>query len=553
MRVRPPRGLRVRLVVAFLAVSALSALITATLTFREARSAIIDRTQDSAVHDLRAQLDSLTPDLPFPPGVQDLRTFALQLDRAGGSRAWRTAAAYREGPLTAAPGSERPPEVPDALRAAVGERGATVTQRTEHDGAPWLVIGMPVAYADAPEATDGKGDGAGRTSGLVVYAEFSLDDDKADIAALVTAAQAGALPALVLALVPALIAARRVLRPVRGLRNGAERIASGELGTRLPVTGRDELSDLTRTFNTMATTLEKDDAELRRMEATARRFAADVAHELRTPLAAMAAVTEVLDEDAHSGTLPQDTADAVLLISDETRKLARMVEDLMEVSRFDAGAAALHLDDVGLRTLVEKTVQLRGWAVPVGQVVVEVPDDIRVRVDPRRVDVVLANLIGNGLRHGAAPVVVRARRGRGGASGADAVATGADATAAGAEATAASAEATALVTGPDVADSGTTASGGDVTVTVTDHGPGIPDDVLPHVFDRFYKADSARARSEGSGLGLAIAAENTRLHHGTLTAANSPDAGAEFTLTLPLPGREPLPHEPEEPEEGERP
>lgn len=494
MRPRPPRGLRVRLVVAFLLVSALSALITAALTFRQARSAILDRTQDNAVHDLRAQVDSLAPDLPFPPTAQDLRNFTLQLDRAGSSRDWHTAASYRGGPPVTAPGAPQGTAIPAALRAAVAERqDSAVRQRIERDGAPWLVIGMPVGYAaDHPD------DDERAASGLVVYATFSLDGDKADISALVTAAQAGAVPALVIALAPALIAARRVLRPVRGLRNGAERIASGELGTRLPVTGHDELSDLTRTFNTMAAHLEKDDAELRRMEATARRFAADVAHELRTPLAAMTAVTGVLDEDAQSGVLPPDTADAVLLISDETRKLARMVEDLMEVSRFDAGAAALHPDDVDLRTLVEKTVQLRGWRSPPGQVVVEVPEDVRVSVDPRRIDVVLANLIGNGLRHGAPPVVVRAW-----------------------------------------ATAGTDGDGDRATVTVTDHGPGIPHDVLPHVFDRFYKADAARARSEGSGLGLAIAAENVRLHHGTLTAANSPEGGAEFTLTLPLSG--PLP------------
>ncbi|WP_409236369.1 ATP-binding protein [Streptomyces sp. PA5.6] len=490
MRLRPPRGLRVRLVVAFLLVSALSALITAALTFRQARSAILDRTQDNAVHELRAQVDSLAPDLPFPPTTQDLRNFTRQLDRAGTSRDWRTAASYRGGPPVSAPGETRKTEVPAALRTAVGEEDAVVRQRVERDGTPWLVIGMPVLYG-----TEGAGERRA-VSGLVVYADFSLDGDKADIAALVTAAQAGAVPALVIALGPALFAARRVLRPVRGLRNGAEKLASGDLGTRLPVTGHDELSDLTRTFNAMATHLEQDDAELRRMEATARRFAADVAHELRTPLAAMTAVTEVLDEDARGGTLPADTADAVLLISDETRKLARMVEDLMEVSRFDAGAATLHLDEVALRTLVEKTVQLRGWQMPPGRVVVEVPDDVRVSVDPRRIDVVLANLIGNGLRHGAPPVVVRARR--------------------------------------EPSSEARDAGGGDLVVTVTDHGAGIPDDVLPHVFDRFYKADAARTRSEGSGLGLAIAAENVRLHHGTLTAANSPEGGAEFTLTLPL-------------------
>ncbi|MET8685451.1 HAMP domain-containing sensor histidine kinase [Streptomyces sp. NPDC004732] len=489
MRLRPPRGLRVRLVVAFLLVSALSALITAALTFRQARSAILDRTQDNAVHELRAQVDSLAPDLPFPPSTQDLRNFTLQLDRAGTSRDWRTAASYRGGPPVTAPGATRTAAIPAALRAAAGEQqDAVVRQRIERDGTPWLAIGMPVVYGT------GQRDDEPTASGLVVYADFSLDGDKADIAALVTAAQAGAVPALVIALVPALFAARRVLLPVRGLRNGAEKLASGDLGTRLPVTGHDELSDLTRTFNAMATHLEQDDAELRRMEATARRFAADVAHELRTPLAAMSAVTEVLDEDAHSGALPPDTADAVLLISDETRKLARMVEDLMEVSRFDAGAATLHGDDVSLRTLVEKTVQLRGWQTPPGRVVVEVPEDLRVSVDPRRVDVVLANLIGNGLRHGAPPVVVRAQQAPG---------------------------------PPDP-------EGGMVVVTVTDHGPGIAEDVLPHVFDRFFKADAARTRSEGSGLGLAIAAENVRLHHGTLTAANSAEAGAEFMFSLPL-------------------
>lgn len=150
-----------------------------------------------------------------------------------------------------------------------------------------------------------------------------------------SAAQNGALPVLALAVVPALLAARGVLRPVRGLRQAAGRIAEGKLETRLEVKGSDELADLSRTFNDMAAKLEESVADLRRMEANARRFAADVSHELRTPLAAMSAVTDVLDEDADA--LDPDTASAVRLISQETGKLARMVEDLMEVSRFDAG------------------------------------------------------------------------------------------------------------------------------------------------------------------------------------------------------------------------
>ncbi|MFG2000617.1 sensor histidine kinase [Spirillospora sp. NPDC048911] len=474
MRLALPRGLRPRLVVAFLLVALLSALLTAALTFRQARSAILDRTQNSAVHDLRLQVDSLVPNLPPDPTDADLRVFARQLDRASGSRGWRTTVSRNGGPPIGTVG-----EISSTLRAAIKDGDKTFYEREEHAGEARLVIGMPVSRT-------GRGEGAGKPSGLVVYAVLSLHGERADISALITAAWAGAVPALALAVVPALFAARRVLRPVRQLRTAAEKITSGALDTRLDVVGDDELAALTGTFNTMAAALERDDTELRRMEANARRFAADVSHELRTPLAAMAAVTDALEEDARSGTLPPDTADAVLLISDETRKLAGMVEDLMEISRFDAGAAVLHLDEVNLRTVVHKTLQLRGWREP-HEVITELPqDDPRIRVDARRVDVVLANLIGNALRHGAPPVTVRAAT-----------------------------------------------TEGAVVIGVADRGRGIPDEVLPHVFDRFYKAEAARTRSKGSGLGLAIAMENVRLHHGTLTAANLPDGGAVFTVTLP--------------------
>lgn len=489
-----PRGLRVRLVVAFLLAAAFGALLTAGLTFHRARAAILDRAEETAVADLRTQLDSLAPDLTLPPTAEDLRGLTRQIDQAGGARAWHASASYRGGePVAAAPGT---PPVPDELRRAVQDSGRAVHQRTEHDGRPWLALGMPVAYTDDSGDTgtgtdtgtgadeDTRAD-AGSLSGLTVYAVFPLDDDRADIDALVTAAEAGAVPALALALVPALFAARSVLRPVRRLRHGAERIAAGELDTRLDASGRDELADLTRSFNTMAETLERDAAELRRLEAGARRFAADVAHELRTPLAAMAAVTEVLDEDAASGVLPADTEDAVRLISEEVRALARTVEDLMEVSRFDAKAAPVHREDVDLRTLVTKTLQLRGWAHD-ERVRADLPEPAPVRVDPRRIDVVLGNLVANALHHGRPPVTVAVR-----------------------------------------------VRGDRVEVTVTDRGPGIPDEALAYVFDRFYKADAARPRSGGSGLGLAIARENAALNDGSLTAANHPDGGAVFTLTLP--------------------
>ncbi|WP_371750434.1 HAMP domain-containing histidine kinase [Streptomyces sp. NBC_01283] len=474
MKLAPRRGLSPRLVFAFVLVAALSALITAALTFRQARSAILDRTQNGAVHDLRLQIDSLAPNLPADPTETDLRAFARQLDRASGSHGWHTAVSRDGGPLI---GTAR--HVSRSLRDATKSGDTTFYERAEHTAGPRLLIGMPISYTDRRKEAE-------EPSGLAAFAVLSLDGERADISALITAAWAGAVPVLAFAVVPALFAARRVLRPVRQLRTAAEKITSGALDTRLDVVGKDELAALTGTFNTMVAALERNDAELRHMEANARRFAADVSHELRTPLAAMAAVTDALDEDARSGTLPPDTADAVLLISDETRKLTGMVEELIEISRFDAGAAVLHLDDVSLRTIIHKTLHLRGWREP-DEVITELAeDDLRIRVDARRVDVVLANLIGNALRHGAAPVTVRAR-----------------------------------------------ATQESLVIDVADDGPGIPDEALPHIFDRFYKADAARARSAGSGLGLAIAMANVRLHHGTLTAANAPDGGAVFTITLP--------------------
>jgi two-component system sensor histidine kinase MtrB len=266
---------------------------------------------------------------------------------------------------------------------------------------------------------------------------------------------------------------------VRALRSGARRVADGHLDTRLTASGSDELADLVRTFNDMTAELEGTVAELRRVDERSRRFVADVSHELRTPLTAMTAVTEALDDEALTG----DAATAAGMVSTETRKLGTLVEDLIEISRFDAGVAALRPEPVELGVLVTATLAARGWTELVE---VDLPAVGESEVDRRRVDVVLANLVGNALRHGAPPVTVVLN-----------------------------------------------ASEDEVVVVVTDSGPGLAEDVSPHVFERFYKADAARLRSEGSGLGLAIAWENVKLHGGSLEAGNAPDGGARFTVRLP--------------------
>ncbi|MFC8995906.1 sensor histidine kinase [Streptomyces rochei] len=481
---RVPRalsGLRVRLVVAFTLVAVVAAVTTGALTFREARNGVLQQSQDTVIEDFRHRVNTLAPNYRFPPDASDLQSFATDVSRGGPSQNWRVLVAYREARATSEPGDEFR-ELSPRMRESVRTRLATVFQRVTRNGHSSLVVGMPVTFA-------GRYTTEQPASGLEVYLTVPQREEQGYVDALVTAIERATVPALALAVLVALLAARGVLRPVRALRRATRSIAEGRLDTRLAVQGSDELADLSRTFNETAAALEGSVAELRRMEAGARRFAADVSHELRTPLAAMSAVTDVLDEDAAD--LDEDTATAVRLISEETTKLAGLVDDLMEISRFDAGAAALHLDDIDLAESLRRTLAARGWQDTV-ETALPGPGELRGRVDPRRLDVVVANLVANALRHGAPPVRLHLRE-------------------------------------EDDPDGGRRA-----VVEVRDGGDGIPEDVLPHVFDRFYKSDSARTRSEGSGLGLAIVTENVRLHGGSVRAGNRPDGGAVFTVVLPL-------------------
>jgi two-component system sensor histidine kinase MtrB len=264
-------------------------------------------------------------------------------------------------------------------------------------------------------------------------------------------------------------------------------MSGGDLSVRIQPRGRGELAHLVTSFNGMASALEDKVGELERMEARARQFAGDVSHELRTPLTAMTAVTDILHE--HPG-LTGDAAAAARLVRQEVLHLNRLVEDLIEISRFDAGTAQLVTDDTDVATIVGRCLRARSWT----DVSADVPAGLTARLDRRRFDIILANLVGNALRHGAVPVTVTAGLKPDGQGGTR------------------------------------------LTVDVRDHGPGLPPTAIPHLFDRFYKADTARARSEGSGLGLAIAWENARLHGGHIDAGNHSGGGAIFTVSLPVNG-----------------
>ncbi|MGW2624597.1 ATP-binding protein [Micromonospora taraxaci] len=463
-------GLRVRLLLAFVLLGVTTTAVVASGSYVQARTVILQQAQDAAVMSLTDQLTKVYPIVQLPPDQSELDLLAQRLS----DRDTTAVVVYRD--LRSQGFGATDPVTPE-LRQEVG-RGRIAWQRVVFDGEPKLLIGTQLGLE--------RPDGITRPSGLEVYSMRSLLPEQQSIDQLAARAWLTGGLSLVLAVLLALLAAGSVLRPVRELGRAARSLGEGDLTTRLTVRGVDELADVARTFNETAGTLERQVGELRRMEADARRFVADVSHELRTPLAAMTAVTDVLDEEAEH--LPGDAGRAARLVSQETQSLTQLVNDLIEVSRFDSGTARLALDDVDVAAAVTATLRIRGWT---DRVRAELPSGVVARLDPRRLDVIVANLVGNAFRHGAEPVSVR------------------------------------LSADEDW-----------VTIEVADRGPGLDPEVLPHVFDRFYKADTARTRSEGSGLGLAISWENARLHRhgerrGSLVAGNGPGGGAVFTLRLP--------------------
>jgi two-component system sensor histidine kinase MtrB len=325
--------------------------------------------------------------------------------------------------------------------------------------------------------------GAKLGDGPTVFLFFPLREEVGEVELLRNVlAGAGSTFVLLSALI-GLLATRGLLRPIRGARLAAYRMEVGLLGTRLPEDGRDEFTDLARAFNGMADALERTVGDLQALEASQRRFVSDVSHELRTPLTALNTAADVLEANSEGLNEPGRRAARLLVV--ESRRLASMVEDLMEISRFDARAAGMAWEPVDLGQLVRGALELRGWTDRV-EVEVSGAEPVTTYADPRRLDAVVGNLVGNAIEHGGPPVRVTVQ-GR----------------------------------------------PGEVSVTVSDAGPGIPADHLDHVFDRFYKADPSRSRGGGSGLGLAIARENARLHGGDIAVTSEPGKGTTFTCTLP--------------------
>lgn len=282
---------------------------------------------------------------------------------------------------------------------------------------------------------------------------------------------------------------RRTVHPVRRAAHVAERLADGHLSERMTVRGRDEMATLARTFNEMAESLQDQIRRMEDLSTLQRRFVSDVSHELRTPLTTIRMAGEVI-HGARDDFEPAIKRSAELLAT-QLDRFEDLLADLLEISRFDAGAAVLDAEGRDLRDIVLQAVDnVTPLAVRRGSwLQVDLPD-VRADadVDPRRVERVLRNLLVNAVEH-------------------------------------ADGSAVEVRVGVDP---------GAVAVTVRDHGVGMTADEALHVFDRFWRADPARARTTGgTGLGLAISLEDAHLHGGDLEAWGRPGRGASFRLTLP--------------------
>ncbi len=369
--------------------------------------------------------------------------------------------------------------VPTDLRASVGADNQLWKAPTEvvTDGQlsqPGVAFGTVLTVSD--------------TDSYPVFFIFPLTQEADTLAFLQRAVfSTGALLILLLTLIAALVS-RQVVSPVRAARRAAERLALGNLDDRMTVRGTDDLARLAVSMNNMASELQKQISQLEELSAVQQRFVSDVSHELRTPLTTVRMAAEVLFE-ARADFDPLEARSAELM-QEELDRFEALLADLLEISRFDAGAAVLTTEQVDVLELVTKVVHdHRSLAAKFGaEVKVHALSVCPAEVDPRRIVRVLRNLLTNAIEHSEGKPI----------------------------------------------DIFVETDGDAVSVAVRDHGVGFQAVQAKQVFLRFWRADPARARVVGgSGLGLAISMEDARLHGGWLNAWGRPSQGAQFRLTLP--------------------
>ena len=470
---RPPLSLRSRiaLAVTFAVIATWLALSAVAFRWTSAdqlsrRGADAEAVAGEAVDAYRDAFERY-PDATSPSGLKDVRPhrdgrFLVVVPiRDDGLIEWEAAFGATNIPLdqttatlATLPAGCLPTEVKAQLRPQVG-----------------ATYGLPTSCGDTPVAFDVQQinlphPAYARYVGVVTWDPLATEEDAARAAGLLRAMAWAAAGCLAVALLLVLMT-DLVKRPVARASEVAKRIAEGDRSARIPDPGDDEFGKMSLALNTVADSLSGALSEAELSAERQRRMVSDVAHELRTPTAALLASAVALED-------PDTRTEASARVVPQLRRLSALTENLLELSRLDAGRAVVRVEDIDLADLAAEAVaDAPGASVEGGP--------LRVGTDPMLVRGILDNLLVNAGRYGRPPVVVRV-----------------------------------------------SAQGSDAVVSVTDAGDGVPDDQRGLVFDRFVRGDASR-HGTGSGLGLAIAREHARLLGGDLTL----DAdGRTFRLTL---------------------
>ena len=373
-----------------------------------------------------------------------------------------------------------PETIPESLSKRVRKSDDIVWQYTtmrylQGASVPGLAIGQKVQIPNAGQ--------------YEMYIVFSLANEEKTLSLISTYLLIAGLILLLLITLITWVVVRQVVKPVREAARIATEFTSGDFRQRMKVYSQDEISTLGHAFNEMAESLEKQIARLENLSRVQQRFVSDVSHELRTPLTTLRMASEVIAASKESFD-PTVARSSELLVA-QLDRFERLLEDLLEVSRFDAEVAVLEAVDFDIVQLVNRCADDLALVARERKTEIFVKSAepaIMIKADIRRVERILRNLLANAIDHSEEVQI----------------------------------------------DVQIAASERDVAVGVRDYGIGLDENSLTRVFDRFWRADPSRARTRGgTGLGLSIALEDARLHNGELEAWGRPGRGAHFVVTLP--------------------
>ena len=479
------RVISTALVVGLTAVALLSAFLATTIRdglFEQRVEQVLSESTRSTV---QAQANFNSATATSPAQVQQLLNDmlpALQVSGPGGREVF-----LLRSSANGVPSSVLEPTTAPQLRPLISAELRRAT--AEADGQRWQPVAVPVGADVVPGVMVGSTVEVPVSGTFELYYLYSLQPEEDTLAFMQQVLGIAGLVLVAFLGVITWTVTRQAVKPVQRAAEVAERLADGHLDERLVVRGEDEMATLARSFNEMAESLQDQIQRLDELSTVQRRFVSDVSHELRTPLTTVRMASEMIYE-GRDDFEPVVKRSAELLVN-QLDRFEDLLADLLEISRFDAGAAVLDAESRDLRDVVNSAIdQAMPLAERKGVWLTGDFDDVSASadIDPRRVERVVRNLLVNAIEHAeGGPVEVRV-----------------------------AANATA------------------VAVRVRDHGVGLARDEVGHVFDRFWRADPARARtSGGTGLGLAISLEDALLHGGWLEAWGRPGMGASFRLTLP--------------------